>query len=135
MWPTYATRSDAVTQIVYLSAPNSAKADDSFCLDQKGLRWSKLKLALEYELDMDLEDQFMSGLFATCIPVRDAFLVLSRVTEWLDQLLKFFGSHIVSYDECGYEYRWERGIPEACARAMALDLRVCNLNIGCSSYY
>jgi len=132
--PTYATRSEAVTQIVYLSAPNSAKADDSCRLDQKGLRWSKLKLALEYELYTN-GDRLERGLFATCIPVRDAFLVLSRVTDWFDQVLNFFGSHIETCDQFGYKsHRWERSILEAFARAIALELRVRNLNIGCSSY-
>jgi len=131
MRPIYATRSAAVTQIVYLSAPNSAKEDDSCRLDQKGLRWSKLKL-------LSPDDGFYHGVlgpecgtFATCIPVRDAFLVLSRVMDWFDQLLNFFGSHSVCHE---YEYFTDCDIPKACARAMALELRVRNLNIGCSSY-
>jgi len=117
---TYATRSEAVTQIVYLSVPNSAKADDSCCLDQKGLRWSKLA-----------EDRLgeKRGMSVKCFPVRDAFLVLTRATDWLDQLLNFFGSNPVFHT-----YSWGSDIHEACAKAMALELRVRNLNIGCSSY-
>jgi len=115
MRPTYATYSEAITQIVYLSAQTSSRMCDSYRLDQKGLKWSKLA---------------EKGLvFAECIPVRDAFLVMSRVTDWLDQLLNFFGSHSVFYSSFT---EWH--IHDACAQAMALELRVRDLNIGCSSY-
>ena len=89
--------------------------DDSYRLDQKGLKWSKLA---EKEC-----------VLAECIPARDAFLVMSRVKDWLDQLLNFFGSHHVPH----YPFQqWH--FRDACAHAMALELRVRDLNIDCSSY-